>query len=97
MRNSFSRWRPHGTHDWLLMLTTGGRGRFGTRRGDLFAEPGDAVLIKPGMPHDYGLEDARRRWDIRWAHFVPRAEWLQLLEWPDQGGVMRLRLKGGPE
>src|SRR5262245_5036176 len=83
MKTSFSRWREHGTHDWLLMLTTGGLGRFGHGSGDIRVSAWDAVLIRPGTPHDYGLETSLLRWDMVWAHFVPRPTWLPLLEWPE--------------
>lgn len=44
---------PHGTRDWLLILTLGGHGRFGT--GQDVANINDLILIKPGTPHDYGV------------------------------------------
>ncbi len=92
MKNTFSRWREHGTRDWLLMYTTGGSGRFGHDRGEIITKRWDAVLLAPGVPHDYGLEATKLSWDFSWAHFIPRAEWLPLLQWPVERGIRRLHL-----
>jgi AraC family transcriptional regulator of arabinose operon len=78
----YSSWRSRGTTDWLLILTNGGRGRFGTSTGDLVASTGDVVLLQPGTPHDYGTAIGSANWDILWVHFHPREEWLGLLDWP---------------
>lgn len=87
--------RRQGVGDWLLIHTTGGRGRFGHVGGDLIAEPGDWVLLRPGTPHDYSVEATLQRWDLVWAHFQPRTEWLPLLAWPEIApGLMRLRIDG---
>lgn len=86
--------RRRGVGDWLLVATTGGRGRFGHGAGELLVEPGDWVLLRPGTPHDYGVEAELQRWDLIWAHFQPRDEWLDWLAWPVvAGGLMRLRVE----
>jgi AraC family transcriptional regulator of arabinose operon len=92
MRSSFARWRPLGTKDWLLKLTTGGQGYFGHAQGRLTVRRWDIVLIEPGIPHDYGLAPTVRRWDFVWAHFIPRPEWIPLLQWPAEHGIRRLSL-----
>jgi AraC family transcriptional regulator of arabinose operon len=90
-RHKYSAWRPKGTDDWLLICTLGGRGRFGFSGGEWIAEPGDLVLLRPGTPHDYGLEPTRRRWELLWAHFHPRPHWIDWLNWPEIApGLMRL-------
>lgn len=92
MKNRFARWRPQGTRDWLLKLTTGGLGRFGHAHGEVLVRRWDIVLLEPGVPHDYGIAPALRHWDFVWAHFIPRAAWLPLLQWPSEHGIRRLRL-----
>lgn len=87
-------WRECGTKDWLLILTLAGRGRFGQDApGDTIAESGDAVLLRPGTRHDYGVEAAADSWEILWTHFQPRPAWHAWLRWPEQApGLMRLTL-----
>lgn len=90
--------RRLGVGDWLLVATTGGRGRFGHVDGELIVEPGDWVLLRPGTPHDYGVETTLERWELIWAHFEPRRDWLDWLEWPSVAeGMFHLRLTGEPE
>ncbi|WP_291416526.1 helix-turn-helix domain-containing protein [Devosia sp.] len=87
--------RRRGVDDWLLVHTTGGRGRFGHAGGELIVEPGDWVLLRPGAPHDYGVETSLERWELVWAHFQPRADWLGWLAWPSVAeGLMHLRIEG---
>ena len=78
-------WRPRGTQDWLLIVTLEGRGRFGGASGrtGLFVERGDAVLLRPGTPHDYGTAGGARGWELLWAHFAPRPHWIEWLDWPE--------------
>ena len=96
-------WRSRGTSDWLLIYTVAGKGRFGFRRhrqrsysgnqidGEIVAQTGDIVLLKPGTLHDYGVEPALRHWELLWTHFHPRPEWLELMRWPEVSpGLMRL-------
>ena len=86
--------RRGGVGDWLLIHTLAGRGRFGHAGGDLIAEPGDWVLLRPGTPHDYGVEASLQRWDLVWAHFQPRPDWLAWLTWPRiADGLMRLHVE----
>jgi AraC family transcriptional regulator of arabinose operon len=85
--------RAHGTQDWLLIYTLGGCGRFCHANGELLAKRGDIVLLRPGAPHDYGIESRLRQWDLLWAHFVPRPEWFSWLDWPEEApGLMRLTI-----
>lgn len=86
--------RPHGTKDWLLIYTQGGsglyelvgRGQFRTRRGDV-------TLHRPGAFHDYQYAPEAGRWDLLWAHFLPRPEWLPWLDWPEIApGILHLNL-----
>lgn len=89
----YDTWRRHGTSDWLLLYTVGGSGRIVTEHGRLTTEPGDAVLLRPGVLHDYGT--AKDRWALAYAHFHPRAEWAPLLDWPEPvAGALRLHATG---
>jgi AraC family transcriptional regulator, arabinose operon regulatory protein len=86
-------YRTHGTDDWLLVLTRSGRGRFGFAGGEITTLPGEIVLVRPGTLHDYGVETEMQRWEFLWAHFHPRADWIELLDWPEEApGLMRLRI-----
>lgn len=88
--------RMQGVADWLLIHTVSGRGRFGHAGGDLIAEPGDWVLLRPGTPHDYGVELSLERWELVWAHFQPRPDWLPWLAWPSiADGLFRLHIDDG--
>jgi AraC family transcriptional regulator of arabinose operon len=90
----YSAYRRHGTRDWLLIYTMDGLGRFGYDGGALIVEAGMLVLLKPGTLHDYGVEPKLRRWELLWAHFLPRTEWLPWMEWPQVvPGLMCLDLK----
>ena len=91
-RHRYSAWRPGGTADWLLVLTLTGRGRFGFPGGEIISAAGDLVLLRPGTLHDYGLERKHRRWELLWAHFHPRPNWINWLNWPEVSpGLMLLR------
>lgn len=86
-------WRSRGTRDWLLILTVSGQGRFGYDGGAFIAEPGDLVLVQPHARHDYGVTPPMERWELMWAHFRPRAEWIDWLDWPALApGLMRLHI-----
>lgn len=102
----YATWRAHGTRDWLLILTLGGAARFGRADGggDLFAGPGEVVLLRPGARHDYGTRPGSAAgWELVWTHFVPRAHWLDWLGWPEaapgrpsSAGLLRLDLNPDP-
>lgn len=87
--------RERGTHDWLLVYTASGRGRFGHGGGELVTKPGDMILVKPGVLHDYGTARGERQWELFWAHFLPRPAWLEWLDWPEAApGLLHLPLAG---
>lgn len=87
-------WRERGTRDWLLILTLDGRGRFGHgASGETVAGAGDAVLLRPGTRHDYGVARGAGAWEILWTHFQPRPAWHEWLRWPERApGLMLLSL-----
>src|SRR5690349_24078444 len=59
-------WRPQGTRDWLIIYTLAGKGRFGFPGGERVVEPGDITLLRPGTPHDYGVEKSLAHWELLW-------------------------------
>lgn len=81
--SGYRAFRPDGVADWLLVYTIAGSGRFGHADGDLLTSAGDWVLLKPSTRHDYGVPNGANAWELLWAHFEPRAEWLDLLAWPE--------------
>ena len=85
--------RRDGVGDWLLIATLSGKGRFGHAEGELVTDPGEWVLIRPGTPHDYGVETSLKQWELLWVHFQPRAHWLAWLNWPVVApGLMKLTI-----
>jgi len=86
--------RERGTDDWLLIATLRGSGRVESQHK---TRPGDLLLIKPGVPHDYGTHPHAKEWELLWAHFHPRPHWYDWLDWPAVGngsGLMNIHLSG---
>ncbi len=91
----YTTYREHGTRDWLLVHTLSGHGRFGHAAGEFITQPGDLVLVRPGVLHDYGTARGHRHWEPLWAHFIPRPGWLPWLDWPEVApGIHHLALRG---
>jgi AraC family transcriptional regulator of arabinose operon len=91
----YEAWRPHGTRDWLLIYTIEGKGRFGHPQGEIVSRPGDLILLRPGTPHDYGVEGILQHWELLWTHFHPRPHWLEWMAWPEAAAGLRgLHLEG---
>jgi AraC family transcriptional regulator of arabinose operon len=85
----YATYRRRGTTDWLLVQTLDGGGWI----GDVDAEPGTIVLVRPGTPHDYGTRLSR--WHFLYAHLHPKPDWLPLLDWPEVApGILQL-MPGG--
>jgi len=86
-------WRPEGTKDWLLLYTEVGGCLVRFAGGQFETGPGDAILFQPGVPQDYGQHAPDGRWRHVWVHWVPRAEIIPWLAWPELSpGVRHLRL-----
>jgi len=66
--------RPGGSGNWLLTYTLDGAGLYRGTGSDLFARPGDIVLLGPDVPHDYSVPEGGS-WEFLWAHFQPRLDW----------------------
>lgn len=93
---AYSTYRTDGTDDWLLIHTLDGAGRFGSAAGRSFpAVPGQTTLLTPGTRHDYRTDPESGYWEFYYAHFVARADWLSLLDWPSLSpGLHQLTLTG---
>ena len=59
--------RPNGTTAAIVMVCTAGAGFVDLGRGHRLVEPGQAVVIPPRQPHEYGA-DASHPWTIWWMH-----------------------------
>lgn len=84
----YATYRSRGTTDWLLIQTVGGAGRFGVETSEVVVRPDSVALLRPGTVHDYG--SYRDHWELRFAHFHPRAEWIALLDWPEAAPGLRV-------
>ena len=86
--------REQGSTDWLLIYTLAGSGLYRFAGGEIETQPHDITLYRPGDYQDYRWSPRARRWDLLFAHFQPRTEWLPWLEWPVRApGLMVLRLE----
>jgi AraC family transcriptional regulator of arabinose operon len=91
LRHTF---RPEGTRDWLLIYTRNGSGLYRFPGGDFRSRPHDITLYRPGTFQDYQISPKARNWDLFYAHFLPRPDWLPWLNWPEKSpGLMALTLK----
>ena len=90
--------RETGTADWLLLHTTGGRGRLGfANGGQQSLGPGEAVIYRPGAYQDYATERRSGRWEILWAHFIADDGWIDLLEWAEVAPGMLFFTNADPQ
>ena len=48
------------------------------------------MLIRAGTRHDYGTAPGHGHWNLQFAHFHPRPDWLALLDWPEPVAGVRL-------
>jgi AraC family transcriptional regulator of arabinose operon len=90
LRHTF---RARGSKDWLLIYTRGGSGLYRYPGGEFASRRGDVTLYRPGIFQNYQIARATGRWDVVFAHFLPRDEWTDWLHWPELSpGFMRLAL-----
>ncbi|MEO6848528.1 MAG: helix-turn-helix domain-containing protein [Chthoniobacterales bacterium] len=85
--------RPHGTQDWLLIYTMKGAGiyRFGNEVYESRAH--EVTLFRPQTPHAYQASP-EKGWDLYFAHFLPKVDWLSWLQWPEHpSGMMKLSIQ----
>jgi AraC family transcriptional regulator of arabinose operon len=91
--------RPGGSGNWLLTYTLDGAGLYRGTVSDLFARPGDIVLLGPDIPHDYSVPEGGF-WEFLWAHFQPRLDWFgwwSLLVGEEGPGLSHLESAGARE
>ena len=87
--------RQKGTQDWLLIYSVAGSGCYRFADGSEYrSRAGDATLYRPGAFHDYQFSPESGKWDLLWAHFLARPDWLPWLDWPEIApGLMALNLQ----
>lgn len=87
-------YRVNGTRDWLLIYTLGGSGLYRFPGGEYRSRAHDLTLFSPGAFHDYQISPDAKKWDLLYAHFLPRPEWAPWLNWPEKApGFMTLTVK----
>jgi AraC family transcriptional regulator of arabinose operon len=97
----YRNYRSLGSPDWLLILTLTGSGRLGypNDSGNFTTQPGDLTLYLPNAFHNYATHlhptpPLKPHWELQWAHFHPRAHWLDFLNWPQLApGLRHVRLR----
>lgn len=87
-------YREHGTADWLLIYTFGGSGLYRFGDGEFRSRAHDVTLFSPGAFQNYRISPEAKRWDLYYAHFLPKADWLSWLGWPELAdGLMVLSIR----
>lgn len=66
--DTYSTKRPQCMKDWLLTYTLGGQGYFSVNGKTIYCSPNQVVLLRPGVPHQYGTSHGQT-WNFIWAHF----------------------------
>lgn len=85
-------WRPRGTNDYLMIYTVGGAGRMGSpdkSEDDFLVEAGSVTLFHPNAYHDYSVIKEADCWHVMWAHFDPRPQLVDALDWPQVRSHLR--------
>ena len=90
LRHTF---RAHGSREWLLIYTRAGSGLYRFPGGEFASRRGDITLYRPGIFQDYHISPQAGKWDVIYAHFLPRDEWMAWLHWPEFfPGFMKLSI-----
>lgn len=75
--------RPHGTPLWLLLLTSRGSATFYFPKAQPYStQAGDFLLIRSGVRQEF-QKRSKESWVCSWVHFLPRTEWITLLNWKE--------------
>lgn len=86
--------RPSGLDEWILIYNEAGRSYFKYPGGEIKGHADDVMLIRPGTPHEFGLDKEHGHWKQTWAHFLPRPHCIDWLQWPEFApGMMHLHLE----
>jgi AraC family transcriptional regulator of arabinose operon len=81
-----------------MIFTHQGKGQVATPAGSAVLEPGDLLLFAPDDYQDYATDPGAKGWDYTWVHFVAKAHWVPLLQWPaDRNGLRIIRSPGDHE
>jgi AraC family transcriptional regulator of arabinose operon len=83
-QHGYAVYREHGSGNWLITYTLQGRGLYRQTGIQIWAEPGDIVLLQPGVLHDYSIP-VDTSWEFLWSHFQPRLSWLAWWHLPEVG------------
>jgi AraC family transcriptional regulator of arabinose operon len=84
--NDIATYRPAGKlRGWSLNLSVSGTGHYNCIRRELFAEPGDMVLLSPDAMYDYRRAQHASHWTHDWVYFQPDSRILDWLNWPEVG------------
>jgi AraC family transcriptional regulator of arabinose operon len=85
--------RPGGMREWQVILTLGGEGCFFSGLSSFRARKNSVVLYPPGVAQKYGIDDSCSSWEHLWITFVPRANLLPFMSWPEViSGVFAIAL-----
>ncbi|MFC7681713.1 helix-turn-helix domain-containing protein [Paenibacillus sp. GCM10028914] len=68
MDDSYVLRRPNARGDWLMVYTLEGQGYFYTPEGRKETHAGQLVLLRAGVPHEYGTVKGQQ-WNFVWIHF----------------------------
>ncbi|MEH6593868.1 MAG: arabinose operon transcriptional regulator AraC [Halioglobus sp.] len=78
--------RPAGKlRGWSLNLSVSGTGHYNCIRRELFAGPGDMVLLSPDAMYDYRRAQHASHWTHDWVYFQPDPRILDWLNWAEIG------------
>jgi len=75
------------------MYTLAGSGLYRFAGSEYRSRAGDITVYRPNYFQDYQFSPHAQKWNLLYAHFQPRMEWLDWLDWPElTPGLMMLNL-----
>ncbi len=78
--------RPAGSmHGWSLNLSVSGVGHYNCIRQEVFAGPGEMILLSPEAIYDYRRAEHSDNWTHYWIYFQPNQRLLDWLNWAEVG------------
>ncbi|MFI0538195.1 helix-turn-helix domain-containing protein [Streptomyces sp. WSLK1-3] len=89
--------RPDGADSWLFTWTVHGRGTLRQGRTETAAGAGDLVVLAPGTPHRYGVQQGAEHWEFWWVHCGARPSWAAWLGPYARGDGMYVITPGPPQ
>ncbi len=77
-------WRT-GANVWNIGYTLSGKVREILPQGETWERPNDLMVLKPGGSHAWSVpRESREPWNVVWFVFVPKPDWLPLLDLPEE-------------